>query len=390
MNTNDTYTIKVIDEDNNGNGITKIDNFVVFIKNALLNEELEIKIIEINKHYAKAKIEKIINPSKERINIECPFNDKCGGCDFLHTTYEKERKLKKEYLEKLFNRKINYLNTKNIYNYRNKVTLHVMNGILGLYNDKTHNICKITHCKLLKPKINQIINELKNYKLNNINEIIIKEINNKTMTIIRGNPKENFNSLNTDSLYINDILVKGDKTLIDNINGIKYNISPNSFYQINQEGMITIYNKAKEYIKKGNKLLDLYCGTGTIGIYLKDNFNEIIGCEINPSSIKDANENKNLNKIKNINFILNDAKNIKGNFDSIILDPPRSGLSKDVINFLNNSTSKNIVYISCNPKTLKRDIDLLSNYELIDISCTDMFPRTKHVECVCLLSKKDK
>lgn len=388
MKINDIYDVLIIDEDNIGNGIARIDNFVVFVKNALLNEKLKIKIIEINKRFAIAKIEEIINSSEMRINVECPFNDKCGGCAFLHTTYEKEKDLKQKYLENLFNRKVNYLHTKNIYNYRNKVTLHVKNGILGLYNDKTHNICKVTHCELLKPKINHVISDLKEYKLDGIDEIVIKEINNKTMTIIKGNTKENLNDLNTDSLYINDKLIKGDEVLIDNVNGIKYNISPNSFYQVNQDGMIAIYNKAKEYIKSGNKLLDLYCGTGTIGIYLKDNFNEIIGYEINPSSIKDANENKKINKIKNINFILNDAKNIKGNFDSIIIDPPRSGLSKDVINFLNNSTSKNIVYISCNPKTLKRDIDLLLNYELIDISCADMFPRTKHVETVCLLTKE--
>ena len=388
MKLNNTYKIKVIDEDNNGNGITRIDNFVVFIKNALKDEDLEIKIIEINKHYAVAKIENIINPSKERINIECPFNDKCGGCDFLHTTYEKERKLKKDYLEKLFNRNINYLNTTNIYNYRNKVTLHVLNGILGLYNDKTHNICKINHCKLLKPKINEIINELKNYKLDGIEEIIIKEINNKTMTIIKGTPNKTLNNLKTDSLYINNKLIKGEKTLQDNINNLKYNISPNSFYQINKEGMINIYDKAKEYIGSGEKLLDLYCGTGTIGIYLKDNFKEIIGCEINDSSVKDANENKKINKLNNINFVLSDAKKIKGNFDSIIVDPPRAGLSKDVINFLNNSNSSKIVYISCNPKTLKRDIDLLTNYELIDISCADMFPRTKHIESVAYLERK--
>lgn len=389
MKQNDIYKIKVIDEDNNGNGITRIDNMVVFIKNALKDEELEIKIIEINKHYATAKIENIITKSKDRIEIICPFNDKCGGCSFLHTTYEKEKELKHKYLENLFNTNINYLETKNIYNYRNKVTLHVLNGILGMYNDKTHNICKINHCKLLSPKINEIIHDLKNYNLNNIKEIMIRDINNKTMINIQTikEDKEILN-INADSLYINDKYIKGDKTLIDNINNIKYSISPKSFYQINKEGMINIYDKAKEYISKGNKLLDLYCGTGTIGIYLKDNFNEIIGCEINESSIKDANENKKLNNLKNIEFILNDAKNIKGNFDSIVVDPPRSGLSKNVIKFLDNSNASKIVYISCNPKTLKRDIDLLNNYELKEISCADMFPRTKHIECVCLLEKK--
>ena len=155
--------------------------------------------------------------------------------------------------------------------------------------------------------------------------------------------------------------------------------------------MTNIYNKAKEYAGSGNNLIDLYCGIGTIGLWLKDNFKNIIGIEINESSIKNANINKELNNCKNITFKLGDAsiinKYING-IDTIVVDPPRAGLSKNVINTLNNSKSDKIVYISCNPKTLKRDIDKLNNYTLKDISACSMFPRTKHIECVCLLERK--
>lgn len=380
------YKVKIIDEDISGNGITRIDNIVVFVKNALLNEELEIKIIEINKNYAKAIINKIITPSKERIEVVCPNYNKCGGCNFLHTNYLNERTIKKQNMERLFNRKIDYIYTEQIYNYRNKVTLHILNGKIGQYNDKTHELCEIDNCKLLNPKINETISKLNKINLSNISEIMIRSIQNKTMINIIGNIN-NFD-IETDSLYINNKYIKGDKYLVDEINNIKYTIYPESFYQINKEGMINIYNKAKEYIKNANNLLDLYCGTGTIGIWMKDKFINVTGVEINESSIKNANLNKKLNNLNNFKFICTDAKNIKGQFDTIIVDPPRSGLSKDVIKYLNN-TQSNIIYISCNPKTLKRDIDLLNNYELKNISICDMFPRTKHVESVVILERID-
>ena len=151
---------------------------------------------------------------------------------------------------------------------------------------------------------------------------------------------------------------------------------------------VNIYNKALEFINNNKTLLDLYCGTGTIGIWLNNKFDSITGVEINESSIKNANINKKLNKLNNIEFICSDAKNIEGVFDTIVVDPPRNGLSKDVIKYLNESNTKEIVYISCNPNTLKRDIDMLDKYEVKHISCADMFPRTKHIETVCILERK--
>ena len=133
-------------------------------------------------------------------------------------------------------------------------------------------------------------------------------------------------------------------------------------------------------------MLDLYCGTGTIGIYLKDNFKHIDGIEINKDSIKNANINKKINNIDNISFVCGDASIAKNNnYDVIIVDPPRSGLSKKVINFLNKSNAKKIVYISCNPKTLRRDIDLLNNYKMVKLEIINMFNKTKHIECITLL-----
>ena len=377
------YIVEIIDEDNIGNGIAKIDNKVIFIKNALKNEKIEIEIIKNNKNYMVGKIINIKEKSNKRVNPICKYYESCGGCNFLHTTFENEINIKTKYLERLFNHEIEYMHVNNELNYRNKVVLHVIKGKLGYFNDKTHEICIINHCNLLSPKINLKISELSKMNLNNINEIMIREIDNNIMINILGNI-DNFN-IDCDSLYINNKYIKGNEYLIDNINNFKFSIYPESFFQVNKEGMINIYNKAKLYINNGNSLLDLYCGTGTISLWMNECFKKIVGIDINESSIKNANINKKLNNIKNVEFICDDAKNIKERFDSIIVDPPRSGLSKKVIDYLDNSKSNKIVYISCNPNTLKRDIDLLNNYKLTKLSFTSMFPRTKHIECVCLL-----
>lgn len=153
--------------------------------------------------------------------------------------------------------------------------------------------------------------------------------------------------------------------------------------------MKIMYDKAKEYALCGNNLLDLYCGTGTIGIYLKDNFKHIDGIEINKDSIRNANINKKLNNIKNIDFVCGDASIAKNNnYDVIVVDPPRSGLSMKVIDFLNNSSASKIVYISCNPKTLKRDLELLNRYNMKKIEMINMFNKTKHIECITLFERK--
>lgn len=392
MKINDIYEIKINDVDNNGNGVARIDNFVVFIPCALLNEIVKVRITNINKHFAYGKIIEILDASNDRITPTCKYYNICGGCTFLHTSYDNEMSIKIKYLEKLFNMKVDHLVNNNIINYRNKVTLHVLNGKLGYFNDQTHDLCEIDSCLLLNDKINSKISEIKNYNLNGISEIMIKCINNEIMINILGNKIHNeLYNINCDSLYINDKYLKGKEYLIDEINDYKFSIYPESFYQVNKEGMTNIYNKALEYADSGNKLLDLYCGTGTIGIWMNNNFKKIIGIEINEKSIKNANINKVLNNLNNIEFIQGDSKKAKyyiKDADVIVVDPPRNGLSNDVVNIINNSNCNKIIYISCNPKTLKRDSDLMNNFILKSISCSSMFPRTKHIECVSLFIRR--
>ena len=389
MKENDNYKVNIIDEDNIGNGICKIDNFIVFVKGALKDETIEITIKEIKKRFATAIIKRIIFPSSKRIIPKCKYYNQCGGCTFLHTTYDNERKIKLKYLEKLFNKKINYIKNNHEYNYRNKVTLHVHDEKIGLYDEKTHQLCEVSNCMLLNPLINNKINEIKRFDLSSISEIMIRVINNKIMISVTSSKEDiNIKNIKCDSLYINNNLVKGEEYLIDEINNYKFTIYPNSFYQVNKEGMTNVYNIAYNYLKKCENLLDLYCGTGTITIWMHDKADKVTAVEINKTAIKNAIINKELNNIDNIDFICNDAKNIKGEYDTIIIDPPRNGMSIYVVDYLNYSKAKNIIYISCNPNTLKRDLSYLDKYEIVDISACDMFPRTKHVECICLLSHK--
>ena len=189
MNVKDKLTVTIIDEDNIGNGIARYNNIVIFIKNALKDEKIEIEITKVNKNFMIGKIINIIEKSNKRIEPICKYYDVCGGCNFLHTSFDNEKDIKLRYLERLFNRKIDYLEVKNDLYYRNKVTLHVINAKLGYFNDKTHEICEIDKCYLLNPKISLKISELSKMNLNKIDEIIIRAINDKIVINIIGNIK---------------------------------------------------------------------------------------------------------------------------------------------------------------------------------------------------------
>lgn len=391
------FNVEIIDVDNKGNGVAKIDNIVVFIKGALKNEIVKIKINNVKKRYMIASIIEIIKPSNLRINVLCPYYNKCGGCKFMHTSLDNEINIKKEFINNLFKEyKINYIDFNYEYNYRNKVTLHIKNGKLGLYKDKTNDLVEIDYCYLLDNRINDVIKELNKYDLSNICEIVIKStyFTKEIMISIKGKLNDNdFNNIkninNLKSLYINNKLEYGNSYIIEIINNIKYSIYPDAFFQVNTRGMILLYDKIKDYAGSGNSLLDLYCGTGTIGIYLKDNFSKITGIEINNDSIENANINKKLNNINNIEFICNDSSYNARGYDVLVVDPPRNGLSKKVISNINNNKYSKVIYVSCNPLTLKRDLKFLEDkYVVKEISVLNMFVKTEHVESICMLELK--
>lgn len=391
MKINDIYEVIIESVDDIGNGVTRINNIVVFVPYTLSNEKVKIKIVSISKRFAVGKVIEFITKSDKRCEVKCNCYNECGGCNFLHINFNDELSIKINYINKLFNTNINTVLTNNEYNYRNKATFHIKDSKIGYYSEKTNNIIEINNCLLLDNRINDIYNYLKEHELSTISEVIIRVTTKDIMIVFKGEKydiNDIINHFNITSIYLNDKLIYGESYIIEEIDNIKYSIYPDSFFQVNKDNMKIMYDKAREYAGYGNNLLDLYCGTGTIGIYLKDNFKHIDGIEINKDSIKNANINKKLNNINNIKFISGDASIAKNNnYDVIIVDPPRSGLSKKVINFLNKSNAKRIVYISCNPKTLKRDIDLLNNYKMIKLEIINMFNKTKHIECITLLEK---
>lgn len=394
MKINDIYEVTINDEDDVGNGITRIDNFVVFVPYALKDEKIKVKIIKLNKRFATGKIEEIIIKSDRRECVKCKSFNECGGCSFLHLSFLEEKKKKISFINKLFNTNIKEILTNNEYNYRNKATFHVKDGKIGYYSENTNDLVEFDNCLLLDDRINKIYNTLKNMNLSDITEVVVRTSKKNIMVIFKGE-KENFsieeliNKINIDSIYLNDKLIYGNAYIIEELSNVKYSIYPNAFFQVNTENMKIMYDKVKEHAGSGDKLLDLYCGTGTIGIYLKDNFREVTGIEVNKEAILNANINKNLNNLNDINFICGDASIAKNNnYDVIVVDPPRSGLSKKVIDFLNKSNAKTIVYVSCNPKTLKRDLDLLSEYKMKKLECINMFNKTKHCEVITALDRK--
>lgn len=405
------YKIEKLDHE--GRGIIR-DGKIIFVENALPEEMVEFKILKEKKNYIEAEVTKIENRSKERCNPNCVYYDMCGGCNLLHMNYEytltyKEKKLK-EIMDKFLGEdvKINpIIHSKNSWNYRNKATFHI-NKKLGYYKKNSNEIIEIEKCNIVDSSINEIVKCIKeNISLNNIYEIIIRKskYTNDSMVIfkINGNINEEeiVNTLKNKTtsiiLYQNKKYktIYGSNKMVEKMEEFKFQMSEDSFFQVNTETAILLYKKVLEYLELNNNdvVLDLYCGTGTIGIFVSKNCKNVTGVEINESAIKNAKENAKINNIHNINFICKDSSkavlDLQNIYDKIIVDPPRAGLDKNTIRFLNNSNAKKIVYVSCDPVTLARDLKQLKDtYNIVEITPVDMFPHTHHVESVVLLNQK--
>ena len=182
-------------------------------------------------------------------------------------------------------------------------------------------------------------------------------------------------------------MVYGDSFIVSSLGNVKYFVNHKAFFQVNSECCYHLYEEIKKSVL-GNSLLDLYCGIASIGIYVSDVCDRVVGVEVNPESVRCARKNVRANNIDNYEVILGDASVISDSFDTIVVDPPRSGLSREVISNINSMRVKRLIYVSCNPSTLKRDIELLGNYDVISIKGFNMFPCTKHVECLCVFDCK--
>jgi len=390
--------VKIIDYDDLGNGITRITNKICFVDKALPGEIVKIKILKDNKKYSRAIITDFIKESQERIKPICPYYGKCGGCNFLHLNKQEEKKFKIKRCEKFFTKCNDFYETK-IYNYRNKVKLHVKNGILGFFKVKSNDLVPIDYCYLLNDNINKVIDILNSYKDINFNGIVvIRENKSQEILLIIDGDYQFINILKDNDLITNLIynnkVIKGKDYFIENILDYKFKVSYNSFFQVNRLGLTRIYQILSNFLKDKNitKALDLYSGTSVLGIHLARYVNKVISIEINKSATDDAKFNSNLNKINNLEVIngrVEDYIDTFSSVDLIILDPARSGLDKKTISYLNTIKSKYIIYIACSIDSLKRDLKQLINYNLDNLYLVDMFPRTNNVECVSIFSLKD-
>lgn len=396
--------IKIESLDHYGRGISKIDNKIIFIDNALPNEIIEPKILKEKKNYIEGSVLKYIKKSENRVNVKCPYYESCGGCNIMHMSYLEQLKFKQSKIENIIKKYLNedvkinnIIGTDNNINYRNKVTFQVKESI-GFYKNKTYDLINIEECLISNNLINNSIKYLKKLYLKDIKKIICRIANEELMIIIETSNKNidispiiNISSsiyLKVNNKYIH---VFGKEYIYETLGKYKFKISPDSFFQINIDTCIKLYETVKKYIGTNKNVIDLYCGTGSIGIYISKN-NNVIGIEINEFAINDAKENAKINKIKNIQFVCGDSgkklKNLKFNPDIIIVDPPRSGLNKETINNILDFNPKSIIYVSCDPMTLVRDLKILNEfYNIEEITPFDMFPNTYHVENCVLLKK---
>lgn len=443
VNKNDEFKLNITGYTSEGGGVGRFDGQAIFVENTAVGDEILCHIIKAKKTYAIGKALKIIKPSKSRIEPECEAFKMCGGCSFAHITYEEELKLKAQKVKDAFQRIgglspefEEIISSPEITRYRNKAQYPVRreNGILniGFYAKKSHRVIDGGDCLLQPVEFTKIIEIFRKW-INENNITVYSETTNigllrhiylrkafatgeiMVCAVINGKSlpeseklieklKEiegfktlvvNINKENTNVVLGNECeAIYGEGYIEDILCGVKIKISPLSFYQVNRAGAELLYKKAAEYAEAKGNVLDLYCGTGTIGLSLAKNVDSLIGVEIIPEAIEDARINAKLNGIENARFICGDAseaakklseENIKVN--TIILDPPRKGCAEDLLKTVTDMNPERIVYVSCDPATLARDCARLDalGYKAEKVTPVDMFPRTAHVESVCLL-----
>ncbi len=438
MKKNDIFTGTCIDYTSEGLGVVKAEGFVFFIKDMLINEIALIKITKINKNIGFGFVDKYIRQSEERCNPKCKIAHLCGGCQLQHMEYDHQLDFKTNRVKTAFERiaklevSVNdCAGAVNPYNYRNKVQVPVKNGfdnkaVVGYYRSHTNDIVEYDTCYTQSDVENEIvkkmkiwINELnltkifrhilikhsfntndvmvvfivsvKDAKLKTLAEFVAKEFDNVKSVILNLNTR-------TDNVIMGDKeeILYGNKFITESLNDLVFNISSKSFYQINPVQTKYLYEKAIEFanLKSTDTLVDLYCGTGTIGLFAAKSVKKVIGIELINDAIKDAKVNAIKNNISNVEFICGDAavistKLIQRNekIDVVVVDPPRKGLDIETIEAIKKMTPDRLVYVSCDVATCARDCAILSDmYKVEMIQPVDMFPQTTHVECVIQLT----
>ncbi len=445
-----TVELDITDINNLGNGVGRIDGRVVFVRGAVSGDRVKAKVIKINKSFAVAKLLEVITPSEHRLCGDfCGAPLSCGGCVYRHITYEHELGLKRGYVKAAFAKAglgdadvLPVLSTGKVSGYRNKAQYPVAknkNGIYaGFYAAKTHSVLPAEDCAIQNEAFSKIVRAVCAFAENNgwsvydeesgrglLRHIYLRigEITGEIMLclVISGDslPKEekfveeisarfpeiasimlNKNAENTNVVLGKEYrTLRGKGGIEDELCGLRFFISPDSFYQVNREGAELLYTKAAEMAQlSGDEIMmDLYCGTGTIGLSMAHKVKTLCGVEIVKSAVECAKENAERNGIKNARFICADAGDKQTILDAaggvrpdvVVMDPPRKGSTKELVDCLADIGVPKIVYISCDPDTLARDAAWFveRGYTIGQVQPVDMFPRTGHVESVVCLTR---
>lgn len=449
MEKNEIITLKITALTNEGFGLGKVNGMAIFVPFTAVGDEIEAKIVKVNKSYAYAKIEKILTASPDRIENLCPAFGKCGGCAFRHISYEAELRAKAAFVEEAFAKiggiKPDFLPIEpsdDVDRYRNKLEMPVGSderGALycGFFAPRSHRIVPVSDC-LLQPEIFSeiarfITERAHELKISAYNEerhqgvlrhiflrksvnaendglccVIVAKRKVPELSKLAKEISERFPGITGVVLNINpqktnvilgekEILLCGKAEISDEMCGVPVEISPKSFYQVNTRAAEKIYRKAAEFAQpSGAVVLDLYCGAGTIGLSMAKSAAKLIGAEIIPEAVKNAESNAKRLGISNAEFICADAGKAAKALsergimpDVILLDPPRKGCGKETLEICARLAPKRIVMISCNPATAARDCKFLAElgYTVSAAQAFDLFPRTKHVECITVMKR---
>ena len=388
--------------DDLGRGIGYLDGKITFIPWTIPGDVVEVIVTENHKKYNVAKVKQFIKYSEKRIQPPCPYFTKCGGCTLQNLAYNdtleyKVKKIKNIFKKNKIDINLEIIANSNPYNYRNKISLKVINGKIGFFENSTHQLVEIDGCIISNQALNKCIPLIE--KMNIINgSITIRCNQNEEILIIiesQDNLKIDIDSLKKEiklvGIIINDKTFYGENYLFERINNVFFKISYDSFFQVNPSVASKLFQIVKDNISLNDKVLDLYCGVGTLSLMAAANAKSVVGIEIVPNAILNAIFNASINSVDNTCFVLNDVSEavskISLDFDKVIVDPPRRGLTKEAIEVLLKIRPEKIIYVSCDPHTLVRDCKLLSeNYDIEKSYVLDMFSYTYHVECVCLLN----
>ncbi len=443
------YQLEITGLTHEGQGVGKIEGFVVFVDSALPDETVTVKIIKETKSYAVGKLIDVVKPSQNRVKPFCPVFDSCGGCAVQHMNYQTQLEFKKDtVLQNL--RRIGGLENIIVHDtigmpspfrYRNKVqypvSLQNKQVQIGFYENRSHNIIDSTECDIQPEESNVIRSLIRDFCSSNkisiydeatgkglLRHVMVRKgfKTNELMVVLVVNGQKlpgsdklvqiltqkypnlksimlNVNTRNTNIILgTKNVCLFGQKFISDYIGKYKFNISPLSFFQVNPVQTEVLYRKALEYAQlTGNEnVFDLYCGIGTISLFLSEKAKKVIGVEVVPEAIEDAKENAALNNITNTQFIVGEAEVVIPKLyaegiraDVVVVDPPRKGCDEVLLNTLVEMKPRRIVYVSCNPSTLARDLKYLHlhGYEAREVQPVDMFPWTGHVETVALITR---